>query len=407
MILLGKMTNTTIMLILLYFLLSSRFELPKQLNWKQLASWIGCWFLLWLDFHWIVQTGAGLCTAVFLAWYIGYAALSDAFSFGLLFGLLRLISFALTFGADQKITGLSAVSEEILDATLLFALVAVASIIRTKWTDTPLPVLWLVPVWLISLIFCSEIIRHRNRADITLLEVLVCLWQLYTIIPLLQVKGKLETAQQAFVSEQQRAYHYAIQEEYYRKLRSKQEETRALWHDLNKYLRAAQAEADSVRALEQLGSMLDSAMEIVDVGNPILNVILNEYAHTAKAAGIELRMQIQVPEQLGISAADLYVMIGNTMDNAIEASKAFPVEQRLIDLMIRTHYDTVYFQLTNPCIPSNQKRPIDPMRGHGISNVRRCIEYYDGNLEILQKDGFFTVSIHLNQKTGEANLSAQ
>ena len=81
---------------------------------------------------------------------------------------------------------------------------------------------------------------------------------------------------------------------------------------MNKYLRAAKAETDSADALNRLECMLNSAMEIVDVGNPVLNVILNEYAMTAKASGIELRMKVQVPEYLGIVTADLYVIIGNT-----------------------------------------------------------------------------------------------
>lgn len=387
------------MLILLYFLLSSRFELPKKLNWKQLASWIGCWLLLWLDFHWLVQAGTAVGVAVFLSWYVGCAVLSDAFSFGLMFGILRFVALVLTFGVDQSVPGLSAVSEQVLDATFLFALVAGTSVVRTRWANAPLPVLRLVPVWLVSLILCGEIIRHRNWVDISLLEVFACLWQFYTIIPLLQVRDKIEKAQQAFVSDQQKAYHYAIQEEYYQKLRRKQEETRALWHDLNKYLRAAKAETNSAEALNRLESMMNSAMEIVDVGNPVLNVILNEYAQTAKAAGIELRMRVMVPEQLGISAADLYVMIGNTMDNAIEACKGLPAEQRLIDMTLRTHFDTVYFQLTNPCTAEPPKRTANTLHGYGLHNVRRCIERYDGSMDILRESGFFTITVHMNQNT--------
>ena len=193
---------------------------------------------------------------------------------------------------------------------------------------------------------------------------------------------------------QQTARHYAQQEEYYQQLLVKQKETRALWHDLNKYLRAAKAETPSAQALEQLESLLDSATGIIDVGNRVVNVILNEYTQAAKAAGIELRLKVNVPEELFVSAADLYVLIGNTMDNALEACKALPAHQRLIDLTLRTHNDVLYYKLVNPYIPRERK---DPSRGYGLQNVRRCVQTYGGNLEIIDKDGYFTVFTHLNR----------
>lgn len=393
----GKLILSAAMPFLLYFLLSSRFVLPKKQNWKQLICWIGCWLLLWLDHHWIIQTGAAFCAAFFIAWYIGCAAFSDAFSFGMVFAMLRFAALAVTFGVSLTISDLSAISVKVLDTAILFALVTVASVVKSRWTDTPMPALRLIPVWLISLLLCGEIIRHRSWADVSLMEFFACLWQIYMVIPLMQVRDKMEKELQAVASEQQKVHLYAIQEEYYQKLRSKQEETRALWHDLNKYLRAAKAETDSADALNRLECMLNSAMEIVDVGNPVLNVILNEYAMTSKASGIELRMKVQVPEYLGIVTADLYVIIGNTMDNAIEACKALPAEERLIDLVFRTRHDIVFYQIKNPCAANTPKHSSDPLRGYGLKNVSRCVEQYNGSIESVQQDGYYTVTVHLNQ----------
>ena len=57
-------------------------------------------------------------------------------------------------------------------------------------------------------------------------------------------------------------------------------------------------------------TLLNSATGIIDVGNRVVNVILNEYDQAAKASGIELRLKVNVPEELFVSAADLYVLIG-------------------------------------------------------------------------------------------------
>ena len=151
-----------------------------------------------------------------------------------------------------------------------------------------------------------------------------------------------------------------------------------------------------MQALDQLEDMLNSATEIVDVGNQVLNVILNEYAQAAKAAGILLRLKVRVPQKLPVSVADLYILIGNTMDNAIEACGALPAEQRVIDLTLRTHHDVLYYKLMNPYNTAISKHAAEPMRGHGIPNVRRCVDHYDGSLEIIDENGFYTVSAHLN-----------
>jgi hypothetical protein len=37
------------------------------------------------------------------------------------------------------------------------------------------------------------------------------------------------------------------------------------------------------------------------------------------------------------------------------------------------------------------------MRGHGLENVRRCVEQYGGQLLTQQDQGFFIVSAHMNQ----------
>jgi sensor histidine kinase regulating citrate/malate metabolism len=213
---------------------------------------------------------------------------------------------------------------------------------------------------------------------------------------LLPTAKRAEQALRSQEEKHQAARQYAMQEEYYQQLLEKQNQTRALWHDLNKYLRAAKAETAPSEALEQLQSMLDDATAIVDVGNPVVNVILNEYVQSAKALGIELRLKVQLPERLGISAADLYILIGNTMDNAIEACRALPQSQRFIELILRTHQDILYYKLANS-YDGTTRRPNDAMRGHGLENVRRCVEQYGGQLLTQQDQGFFIVSAHMNQ----------
>ena len=83
-----------------------------------------------------------------------------------------------------------------------------------------------------------------------------------------------------------------------------------------------------------------------------------------------------------------------SMDTNPEAYKDLSSKHRLIDLTLRTHN----YKLVNPYQETPQIQQNDHPRGYGLQNVRRCVDSYNGILDISQKDGFFTVSAHLNRK---------
>lgn len=165
------------------------------------------------------------------------------------------------------------------------------------------------------------------------LFVIVLLGLLYTSILVIYYINSLQRQAQEKRAWEIAEHHYAMQQEYYDQLRVQQEETRALWHDISKYLRAAQVDSSN-KALQQVQEMLDGIDCVVDVSNRIVSVILNEYVQATKATQIALELDVQVPEVLFVTAADLYVLIGNTMDNSIEACQDLPPEQRKISLKL-------------------------------------------------------------------------
>ena len=279
---------------------------------------------------------------------------------------------------------------------VLYALTVFICTFSKKWNYGKTPLLTLVPVWLVLVLLCEGILRRRNDIGMPILVFFTYGWVFYSGVQLILVLRKLEVTRLEYLEAQQKSRHYVLQEEYYEILRNKQYETRALWHDLSKYLRAAQVEIMDSSALKQLESMLQSATQIVDVGNNVLNVILNEYDQMARASGTELRMKVQILPELPVSPADLYILIGNTMDNALTACKDLPQGQRIIQLTLRTYNGVLYYKLVNPCVNHTQKAVTDPLHGYGLDNVRLCVRKYRGDVETVRKDGFFIFSAHLN-----------
>lgn len=402
MVVLGNITAAWVFVCLYKMLMHSQFNVPKLLLWKHCALLWGGLALLGavccVTDNALFTAIAAFATAGFTCWMEGQARPVAAIGFGLLFGFLRVCSAGAVLFFRQVFPNTGDACAIMADILILYAVTACISAASPRWRACVTPLLWLIPVWLAGVLLCAVTIHFQSTVIAPASLFFGFLWMLYAGARLLQTCSLMEATVQAYLEKQQTVRHYAQQEEYYQQLLQKQAETRALWHDLHKYLRAAKAESPSATALSQLEALLDSATGILDTGNRVVNVILSEYNQAAAAAGIQLRLKVNVPEVLFVSSADLYVLIGNTMDNALEACKALPSEHRLIELTLKTHNDVLYYKLVNPY--SQQARPIqkNPSRGYGLQNVRRSVDRYDGVLDITQRNGFFTVSAHLNRK---------
>lgn len=382
---------------LLQFLLESRHPTVPGGGWQRVAVWIGCWALLCLRMHWAVMIAAALVCGFAAAWYLSRAKWTKAAVFSLLFAALRMGAWGICLASARLVPELGGANGLLAEHLLLLAVMVVAAFCGTLWRPATSCMWPLICQWLVGLLVCGICAWYFDKDGVQVLQFFLALWLVSGGICTLQTRAKVDSLLLSIEKQQQTQRQYIQQEEYYQQLLEKQAETRALWHDLNKYLRAAQAEAGPAEALAQLQQMLDSATEMVDVGNTVLNVILNEYLQAAKAAGIELRMRVNITRELTVSAADLYIIIGNTMDNAIAACKALPTDQRHMTLLLRTHHDVLFYQLTNPCPHVPTRQSLDPMHGHGLRNVRRCVERYGGALETRIDQGFFVVSAHMNQ----------
>ena len=154
---------------------------------------------------------------------------------------------------------------------------------------------------------------------------------------------------------------------------------------------------------EEAGILLHDTTEwfknmnsVVDVGNPIVSIILNEYSQKAKQHNIAFKFDVSIPENWSIAAVDAYIILGNTLDNAIEACCMLPEEERYIHLQMRTFHDILFYKLENPYKPEAAKSK-GKKHGYGLQNVRKCVEKYHGDMSIEQDSCIYKITIRLNQ----------
>lgn len=282
---------------------------------------------------------------------------------------------------------------------IMFGIILLTQIIN-KGSHEQMPVKILLPVtpcWVISILLCFVLTWQCfvMKYDLHPLFLIVLLGLLYTNIVVIYYTNRIREQAMEKRTWEIAEHHYAMQQEYYDQMRIQQEETRALWHDISKYLRASQVD-NSGHAVAQVQEMLNTIPFVVDVNNRIVSVILNEYYQIAKTAGIMLEMDVQVPSELFVAATDLYVLIGNTMDNAIEACAHLPEDQRIISLKLRAHNNILFYEVTNPYEETYLLQAKSKYHGYGLKNVSRCVERYSGTVDVQKRNGMFCLTAHLN-----------
>lgn len=192
-----------------------------------------------------------------------------------------------------------------------------------------------------------------------------------------------------------------IQISYYEKEQQARDATRALWHDIKKYTNATQDlfqhgdMENAVQSLQQATTALSEIHQTVDVGNAVVNGILERALEQVQNQGISLDFDVWVPDQLPISAVDLYIIMGNTIDNAIEACQQVPAaDSPTISLTLRQQNHTLFYAIDNP-IPAKQGKKPGDVHGYGIRNVKNCVAKYHGTTTVSKQDSVFSVQIQL------------
>jgi sensor histidine kinase regulating citrate/malate metabolism len=195
--------------------------------------------------------------------------------------------------------------------------------------------------------------------------------------------------------------HYAEVENMYRQVRG--------WrHDYKNHIQMLKAymsvnEYDKVNEyLDRLDEDLTSVDTIVKTGNIIIDAILNSKISLAKSKKINVNARALVPESLNISEIDLCVIIGNLLDNAIEACERITDSEKFIRIFIGIKNTQLYIYIANTA-PGGKQIKVNGLfatrksgyHGFGLVRIDKTVEKYRGYIKRNSEDGAFTTEILL------------
>lgn len=134
--------------------------------------------------------------------------------------------------------------------------------------------------------------------------------------------------------------------------------------------------------------------------HPVADAILSEKLALCRRETLPVDCQVQIPAELQIPGAELCAVLGNLMDNAIEACRRLPEDvPGRITVRGRVNGGFLTLRVQNPVSGGETAAPAGGTlldhHGWGLSIVRQIAERRGGRLTVEQTDGRFVATAWL------------
>lgn len=159
--------------------------------------------------------------------------------------------------------------------------------------------------------------------------------------------------------------------------------------------------------LESLNGLL-----VVNTQNSIIDSFVNNQYAVAKEKGIDFQVKIDVPAELPFAGEDLCVILGNALDNAIEACERGQVSKPWIS--IKLIYDGANLLMTlensfDGTIRKNKKgmqisrKANRQQHGIGTYSIQRVVQKYHGyyHVEVTEKEYHLEIILYSQDEKKE------
>lgn len=186
-------------------------------------------------------------------------------------------------------------------------------------------------------------------------------------------------------------------------------------HDYHNHIQAMKAMALQVRqeagdcaALRALEGYLDSLNDdlttvdtVVKTGNVMVDAILNSKLTLARRQKIPVNCKAELPERISVEDVDLCVILGNLLDNAIEACGRMEEGARFLRVYMRVNTSQFYLSVQNSAREEpdfDERNYISRKRGNhglGMKRVKAMVDKYHGYLNLANEPGIFAAEVTL------------
>ena len=206
-------------------------------------------------------------------------------------------------------------------------------------------------------------------------------------------------------------YQSDLLEKHCEEVQNMYRQTRGWRHDYHNHIQTMKAylAMGNLNELDKYLNELDTDLTTVDTviktGNVMIDAILNSKISLAKTKDIAVDAKAIVPKELtsSITEVDLSLIIGNLMDNAMEACmKIEEAEKRFIRVYIDILKGQLYIYVMNSATGRMkrsgriyQSTKNGEYHGFGLMRIDKVVDKYHGYLERQDEEGVFATEVML------------
>ena len=150
--------------------------------------------------------------------------------------------------------------------------------------------------------------------------------------------------------------------------------------------------------LNELADDLDTVDTVIKTGNVMADAILNSKLNVAEKMNIKLNVKANVPDKLPMSDVELCSMLGNILDNAVEACGTLPEEERFMRVYIGKLKGQLYLSVQNSAGKVRKSKNTylstkEGEHGYGLFRIDRVAKKYGGYVNRQNEEGVFATEI--------------
>lgn len=158
---------------------------------------------------------------------------------------------------------------------------------------------------------------------------------------------------------------------------------------------------------DELKEYLGQEMECIGVereyaksGNEDVDCILNYMIERASSLGTEVTVEVKVPQEKFMPSLDLNILLGNLLENAVEALAQ--AENRQLNIYMKLEKGMLYLSIYNTYQSVKMqdgeylsRKRDGKKKGIGIESCRRVAEKYGGKISMECEEKLFKIEVIL------------
>ena len=272
---------------------------------------------------------------------------------------------------------------------------------RTIWKTVPLLVCQLILVSMVILVFFNAYYNYRIVSNLDIAKIVCILFVsifVYTYYDVMVRENELKYMNN--LTQIQLENHI----KHHDQIREQEEVLISIEHDCRKFVAVLDNliknghidESNKYKA--SFEEFLDNNINLAFIPHPVVSAIINNCLRRSQALGVKTNYDIRIPKALKVSDIDLTIILGNILDNALEALEHIADgQEKTMQIKIIQNKSLLLFEVENSYNPDVvNKRLKKTYNGYGLKNVQACVTKYSGEFDIHKGNNVFKATIIIN-----------